>query len=382
MRRGGRWVFYLAILLLLTGCWGRLEVNDLGMGTGMAIDKGKEKEVRLTIYLARGMAGGKGGEPVWAVTREASTIADALIMINHSSSRRVSLEHLRVILVGEEYARSGMEDLLDFVARHSEIRLTTRFLVTQGEATTFLQTRPHLEALLPESIVKILEAKGGLNPRVKEFLVANIAETFSPWIYSAHLHGGSKGREIEIGGIGLFVGRRLVEILPPGETLALTWLLRKPSDGELSATCVGEPEKTFSVRVEDGSARITPTVTGDQASFHVKGKLKVVLVNSECTRSTITLPDQRSLFERQLETIMTQYMQSLLQHMQADQADPVGFGKVVQMRFPAFFRRNSSKWPMIWAQSKVTYDLKVVLHHSRFLLEPVNRTRQELRGTE
>lgn len=382
MCRRGRWWLCLLTLFLLTGCWGRLEVNDLGMGTGLAIDKGKQQAVRVTLYLARGMGGAKGGEPRWTVTREAATISDALHLIHRSSSRRVSLEHLRVILVGEEYARTGMEELLDFIARHYQIRLTSRFLVTRGDASTFLHTQPHLEALLPESVVKILEAKGGLNPRVKEFLVANVAESFSPWLYTLHARPGARDREIEVGGMALFVNERMVDILDQNGTIALSWLLQTPTDVALPVPCADEPERLFAVQVENGKAKIIPSVSGRNVSFQVKGQVTVNLVSSACTKSSITVPSHRALFERQLQVTLTESVQALTKRLQATKADPAGFGKRLQLRYPAFFRANASRWPDLWAQSQVTYALKAKLHHSRLLLEPVNRTRRELRGDE
>ena len=39
-------------LLCLTGCWDRVEVNDLAIVTGTAIDK-KDDEIELTIQIFR-----------------------------------------------------------------------------------------------------------------------------------------------------------------------------------------------------------------------------------------------------------------------------------------------------------------------------------------
>lgn len=380
-RRRRQWALLAAVLLLLTGCWGRLEVNDLGMGTGLAIDVGKQQNVRVTLYLARGLAGAKGGEPTWAVTREAASIPDAVNLINRSSSRRVSLEHLRVILVGDEYARQGLDDLIDYIGRHAEVRLTTRFLVADGEAGTFLKTKPHLEALLPESIVKILEAKQGLNPRVKEFAVANIAASHSPWLYSIRERAGNQGMEMEIGGMAIFKRGRMVERLGLKESMVFSWVLNNPVDGHLVAPCAEEPEKLFSVRFEEGKAKIKPMVSGGKVSFQVSGTLKVILINAECSKSTMTIESQRALFKQQTSEAFLAHLKAATKQLQAAKADPAGFGKVLQRRYPAFFRQNAERWPELWSQAEVTYDVDVTIHHSRFLLEPINRTRQELQGS-
>ncbi|MDB4897422.1 MAG: gerKC2, partial [Firmicutes bacterium] len=112
----------ILMLLMLTGCWSRVELNDIGVSLGMGVDQGESAPVRLTLYIARSMGGGTGaskagGDPDWVVAREAQNIADAMREIALASPRRLTLHHLRVVVVGEDYARAGIGELMDFIGR-------------------------------------------------------------------------------------------------------------------------------------------------------------------------------------------------------------------------------------------------------------------------
>lgn len=366
-------------------------MNDVGLVTGIAVDEGQGGNVKVGLYLARGIGGAAKGPAHWLVQAEAPTMPDAIRQISRTSSRRILLDHVRVIVIGERYARTGtgFADLMDFAGRHSEIRMTPRLLLAEGEAIEMLDLEPHLEAEQPEGLVKRLEAKGGLNPMLKNVLVATLSETHSPWLYTIKMQGGTlrtKGKQgkgaAQLDGAALTRNNVLVDILPIPETRALAMLLGHPEDAELSVVCSGEPEKRFSVRLVKGGAKIKVTLSGDQPAFHVQVKTRAILMNSECERSNITVTANRERFEHAVEAHGLGEMERLVKRLQQVMVDPVGFGKRLQFRYPAFFRANASRWPEIWANSPVTYEMQVRLHHSNLLIDPVNKTRLDMQGKE
>ncbi|GAB6933558.1 hypothetical protein JCM14719A_19110 [Calditerricola satsumensis] len=95
----------LLSLLLLTGCWDRVEINDLALVTAAGLDKGKGKTVKLSLQLAvpaamPSVAGGDGGglggggagagrPPTLVVSAEGITIADAMTKLQEKLPRRI-----------------------------------------------------------------------------------------------------------------------------------------------------------------------------------------------------------------------------------------------------------------------------------------------------
>ena len=372
--------------LLLTGCWSRIEVSDLGVVVGLAVDRGERLPARVTLYLSRSPGAGQfeRGQAQWVVAREGGNVADALSQIRRASSRRLSLHHLRVVLVGEEYARGGMDELLDFLSRHPQIRLLTRMMVVEGRAQAVLETRPTLEALQPENIARIVQAKGGPDPRLKEVLVGRAADSFSPWVYTVHLLERPARLEdtgelaVELSGAALMRSDRVVAMVDRRLAQAISWLEGNPVEATLVAQCPGDGDRTISAHVQRGEVRIYPTVVKGALSISVRVVGTVDVVHSECNVDVIP-PDSRGVLERQLEKDLVGRLEEIIRIFQESETDPVAFGKWVQLKQSAFWRTiPKDGWPKVWKVTPVKVQVGIVLNRAGLLTDPANRTRHEL----
>ncbi|HWI53988.1 MAG TPA: Ger(x)C family spore germination protein, partial [Symbiobacteriaceae bacterium] len=123
----------LGALLLLTGCWSRVEVNDLAIVSLVGIDRTPEGEIELWINVvvparAGGAPGagaptGQPGNPFIMLNARGKTILHAATRLQRQLPRRLFWAHARVILLGERLARDGSLPAVDFLTRHRELRL-------------------------------------------------------------------------------------------------------------------------------------------------------------------------------------------------------------------------------------------------------------------
>ncbi|RBW71232.1 hypothetical protein [Bacillus taeanensis] len=117
-------------LMLLTGCWGRQEIENIGLVVGVGIDIKEEKlEERkrpslifTNQFVVPGVIAGEktgGGsadkKPFDNLTLEESTLFEGVVETSNMTSRSPSYAHLKVIMIGEDAARSvNMLQLLSF----------------------------------------------------------------------------------------------------------------------------------------------------------------------------------------------------------------------------------------------------------------------------
>lgn len=382
-----RRVAILAIVgLLMTGCWSRIEVSELGVVVGLAVDRGEKRPARVTLYVSRSPGAGQfeRGQAQWVVAREGGNVVDALSQISKASSRRLSLHHLRIVLVGEEYARKGMDELLDFLSRHPQIRLLTRMMVVEGRAQAVFETRPTLEAIQPENIARIVQAKGGPDPRLKEVLVGRAAESFSPWVYTVHvIERPARVEEtdqlaVELSGAALLRTDRVVAMVDQRLTQAIAWLEGNPREATLVAPCPGDGDRTVSAHVQRGEVRIHPTVSRGSLSITVRVVGAVDVVHSECNVPVVP-PESRGLLERQFEQDLLGRLERLIALFQETETDPVAIGKWVQLKQTAFWRTiPKDGWTKVWKSVPVKVQVGIVLNRGGLLTDPANRTRREL----
>lgn len=139
----------LVLLPLVSGCWGRQEIEDFAFVTMAGIDVGQNTgEVLLTVHIAKPSAiAGSGGmaaeSRVSVVAATGPTVGVASESLAEMLPRRITCAHSTVIAIGEEYARAGITGLIDFLARAESTRETAVLVVVKGGTASDLMNAEH-----------------------------------------------------------------------------------------------------------------------------------------------------------------------------------------------------------------------------------------------
>ncbi|SEM53349.1 germination protein, Ger(x)C family [Paenibacillus sp. cl141a] len=166
-----KFMILLLLCSLLTGCWDRMEIEERAVVLGISIDTaGKNVEIRedeishlrgkypapkqemiqLSVQIAlpgriplgpgEGGASGEGAqETVWVLDVVGHTVDDAMMNLQQQISGKLFFGHLRVIVVSEEFARKGMENLNDYLHRNAEVRRMAWLMVSKGKARELME---------------------------------------------------------------------------------------------------------------------------------------------------------------------------------------------------------------------------------------------------
>ncbi len=138
--KGRMWALSLVGLLLmplLSGCWDSVELNQRAVVAAIGIDVAGETdyEVSLQVIVADEIAGAKarGDTPIVLFQEKGNSLFQAIRKASQKVPREISLAHARLVVIGENLARRGIGDTLDFLERYTETRLTMKMLVARGE---------------------------------------------------------------------------------------------------------------------------------------------------------------------------------------------------------------------------------------------------------
>ncbi|MHB8156962.1 MAG: Ger(x)C family spore germination protein [Desulfocucumaceae bacterium] len=143
----------LLLTLLLQGCWGSRETDEMAYVLVMGFDKGPDNNIIVTFQIANPRAiaspsGGGGGKekPLLTLSVEAPLPIAAFNLLNVERSRQASLLHANAFIFSEELARQGLEPSLNALNRYRETRGTAFIFVTRGKARDFMEKNlPELE---------------------------------------------------------------------------------------------------------------------------------------------------------------------------------------------------------------------------------------------
>ncbi|HHX26261.1 MAG TPA: Ger(x)C family spore germination protein [Firmicutes bacterium] len=178
-----------ACTVVIGGCWGRTEVDDLALVMAIGLDKGEDNTVYVTLQIAvpRAVASGgaEGGGPSAGgggagasliTTMRGRSILGLVDMANTYIDRRLSFVHSKVLIVSEDLARQGLAPYVSELVRFHEIRRTMFLAVAKGTAREFLtENKPVLEQNPAKNLelLTLASRKAGLIPpsQINRFLV-------------------------------------------------------------------------------------------------------------------------------------------------------------------------------------------------------------------
>ncbi|HHW40595.1 MAG TPA: Ger(x)C family spore germination protein [Syntrophomonadaceae bacterium] len=293
-------------ICLLGGCWSKVEIEQMAFISLVGVDRADKEDLLVSFQivnpraLARGSGGGSGGggePPVFVLSVTARTVPDALAKLAEESPRVVRFKQLSAIVLGEDLARSGVGQVMDFFARHWEMRRSIWVLVAKKSAQDVLLKGAPVSERVPGMAIKMeMERRAILSPTrypvaLGDFLTGLAREGEDAIASSVEIGpmqekkpGGSGGKEeggdtkekattgmkeLVFSGAGVFRGEKLVAFLGPQETRGVRWFKGKVPGGVLTV-----PVKTqgtwASLTTDREITRVKPVVTKTGIRYDVE----------------------------------------------------------------------------------------------------------------
>ncbi|MGI9950730.1 Ger(x)C family spore germination protein [Moorellaceae bacterium AZ2] len=383
---GKRTIFFLVLAFMAflpSGCWDRREINELAFVSSMAADlEGQQRFVTVEIIRAAavgggGEGGGGGGGGGGAAARpqrnvvissdQGDTILAAARKLATKLPRRVYVAHTTAVLVGEDMARQGLLEVLDFLDRHQEFRRSTLILLTRGPARQILvQAQGGLEAALGREILglnKWVRVSGyGFIPSIHEVLVdlsggaaaalIPVVE-FSPQPLPPLVGGPDSGpgvrtpepeiiRTLALNGAGLFHHDKLVGWLDQRQVRGWAWVRKKVGRAILELECQ-EDKRKVSVEITEVKSNTKMEVKNGQMQGQVKIRVEGNLLEQQCFHDLTTEEALRSL-EGQIAALITAEISSALGQAQQVGADVFDFGGALFRKEPRLWKQVQTRW--------------------------------------
>lgn len=164
------------VSIAVTGCTtDSREIDDQIYALTLGADKGVDNKIRLTVQfptykegggggavgMKKGGGGGDGGggesgqvDGTIVQTVEAPSILEAINWFNTSTSRRISLVHVKEIVFSEDFARQGIRNYIEPLARFREARRIMQISICRGSAEDYVKDN---RTLIGTSISKAME---------------------------------------------------------------------------------------------------------------------------------------------------------------------------------------------------------------------------------
>ncbi|PRX32618.1 Ger(x)C family germination protein [Orenia metallireducens] len=147
-------IIFLIIVLFISGCWDRSELERQAYIVAIGLDQGRDKNVEVTYLIANPQGGGgpevgtaQGEPPSEVITLEVPDIVAGLDLLNATVPREINFGHISTLIISEKFARG--EQLiynLDAAIRERQTGRKTFVIVSKEKASDFIRgNKPLLE---------------------------------------------------------------------------------------------------------------------------------------------------------------------------------------------------------------------------------------------
>lgn len=367
-----RYMFLLALLpLLLSGCWDRIETNDLAFVLTSSVDLENDGKVRVAYLMAlpgqmggaSGGGGGTSGKQSYYVDSEVgSNVREATYRLQKRIPRRINLAHRRTVVIGEAYAKNGIYPLFDSLIRMPDSRLNTFLVVTKGKGYHLLNTQPKFERFPAEAIRELAKPPFIMNLTMKDvgLMLTMGSDPVVAYMEGAKSQKGKKpSEEIQVMGLAQFQSDKMVGIFEDESALALSWLNNKFTVSMV--TFPMEDNKDISIQIVEGHCRVTPNLNGGQISFDIDlkliGKLREDLSGQDFNESKAM-----HKVESKFAHFAKQTLQKTIKQMQDNKTDSAQFGMRLKEKYPAQWRQGlKDNWRELFSKAAVTIHSKTAI---------------------
>lgn len=338
---------FLALSLALTGCSKKdflpvsHDARTVELMLTMGLDKGEKGQLKMTVSGGSAQEGETQKEPV-ILSGQGETLARALLQIQTQSDYYVSYGHVNGCLVGEETAKAGVENLLDFLERDTETRLNTYFYVVKGgTAEELMQGSSSESGAIPDRL-EAMELDASLlsdsySYTVKDFLVQmeDNGCALAPAIRMGE-------KEAESCGYACFQDGKLIGWFDKDVSRGVNLLENHLSGGTVTGTL---PDgSAVSIRLEGAKCSWKPEFQGDTlkkltAQIKTSGALAEFQGDGDLTQERVWQEMDRFL----METLAGE-AQAILAQCQQWNADVLHLESQAELADPARHRQIQAGW--------------------------------------
>ncbi|QPA60135.1 Ger(x)C family spore germination protein [Lysinibacillus sphaericus] len=368
------------LILMLSGCWSKRELNDLALVAALGIDFVDDEYAISAQVIDPSQVSSKqsasGQAPVVTYHAQGKTVFEAIRKILASSPRKLYFAHLQLVVIGEELAINGLRDTVDFLGRDQEIRNDFTVIVSQqATAKDVLNVLTPIEKIPANKMLnslKVMQDAWGSTLEVDiEDLVTKLGVNDQYFVLSAIEVLGDKSLGIDqtnverietpvmlkFTGLAIFKEDKLLGYLDEYDSKSLNYLNNKikstidiiscPSKGELSNEITQSKTKTKGVII-DGK----PTIN---ISMYVVQN--VAEVNCDIDLTTIKTIDW---INNQTEEHIKKNIEQVLNILQVNyQADVLGFGEAIHRADPKEWKKIKNDWKKIYPEVEVNVKVHV-----------------------
>lgn len=348
--------------LLLTGCSdvniysAHSEPEELVVIKTIGIDY-EDGAVKVTA-AAGTTSDGKKPE---IYTSSASTLAEAINGIqNGYMGKEAYFSHAENVLVGEEAARNGLSQYLDYIGRNVYMRLSAGLFIVKGDTAQKLMEDTTGENTASSDMLEAISKKSEYMASGRVFtcreIMSGLAENGSALVYAVEKGeqsqaGSDETASIKPVGYALIKDGYMEEYLETGVTEGTGMIMGHTKSGMLTVDV--EEHGPVTLKIIDIKTKYEPSYTDDEmTAVTIKMQIKMNIEESAEDINFIN-ESMRKQIESAAEEEIKETVALAIKKSREIGSDFFGMGDEININDPYKFRDTHEKWDEIFPEVQI-----------------------------
>lgn len=351
----------LVAIVPVTGCWDRIELEQRGFVTGVAIDEAQgtqNSEHNQNVYRVTfqevipaglkqtGQTGGShAGDAYFNISLEGRSMLSIIAKMSGMTSRTPFFEHLKLVVISEEVARSenGFANVLDYFLRNNDARRNVAIMVAKGEAKQVLETMPQGEKT-PVMFVQSISKNQESYRMVPETRIGEIHENLLKHESYVVQKVNVKDKFISLIGAAVMDGTKnnLVGFLDETETEGYNFLRQGIQGGVLEIN-VNDNLVVFKVERAERTIKVdesNPNRLKFKIRLRVEGSLLEAFEQKDYLQES-TLDTIQAIVTKTVDSIVSD---TINKSQKVLKRDVIGLGTYLKERYPKLWKEVGPEW--------------------------------------
>lgn len=373
-------VICILLIMSLSGCWNRRELDTLGIVLGVGVDKPmKYGKVQITTQIIKpgeiklhNKEDGSVAQAFWNVSATGDTVFDTLRNITNKSSRKLFFPHNQVLIFGKSIAEDGIQKYIDFFTRDPETRMNVWVLISEDKAKNILDVKSELEKVPANNIAKLIKGQADATSqtravKLRDLTVGLMSKTTAPTAPFIKVSRDDDKAVAMISGTAVFKDNKLVGNMDKREGRGLLWVLGDVKSGIIEVESSGNAK--VSIEIIGASSKIVPEINNNKIKIKVNIYEEGNIGEQTGTENLSKLTEIASLEKKKDEVIKKEVMAAVKKAQELD-ADVFGFGDAVHKKYPRQWKSLEDNWDEIFKNIQVEVDVKAKLRLMGRIIKP------------
>lgn len=183
-------IVIIIFIMAFSSSYFSLSMDNLAYVLAIGIDKSDENKLQVSFQFSTTSAIGESGGstskiPTVVNTVNASSLSNAINLMNSYLGKQVNMSHCKVIVFSEELAKEGISSEIYTLINDTQIRPSANIIVSKTDSKYYIEkTEPELESLISKyyEILTNSSQYTGFTPdaTIGDFFNSLVCKTCSP----------------------------------------------------------------------------------------------------------------------------------------------------------------------------------------------------------